>query len=164
MARLAALASEKLRRAQPATASVGVPPIALSLPSLPPVPTRPSTTQALRTKWSPEFGARLVVREPSADVTEAQLLRVHSLAHTARVELALTAAKGVGRVSLDSDTIASTGTRAAARRAAGLVVAAVDEVMQPSLTPPDRRPRRAFVMARPPGHHAEADRAMGFCF
>ena len=120
--------------------------------------------RALRTKWSPEFGARLAVREPSADVTDAQLLRVHSLAHTAKVELALTAAKGVGRVNLDSDTVASTGTRAAARRAAGLVVAAVDEVMQPSLTPPDRRPRRAFVMARPPGHHAEADKAMGICF
>ena len=50
--------------------------------------TEETSTQALRTKWSPEFGARLVVREPRADVTEAQLLRVHSLAHTARVELA----------------------------------------------------------------------------
>ena len=90
--------------------------------------------QALRTKWEPEFGARMLVREPRADVTDAQLLRVHTLAHTAKVELALSAAKGMQRVNLDSDTIASPGTRAAARRAAGLVVAAVDEVMQPVLT------------------------------
>jgi len=106
--------------------------------------------RALRTKWAPEFGARMLVREPRADVTDAQLLRVHTLAHTAKVELALSAAKGMQRVNLDSDTIASPGTRTAARRAAGLVVAAVDEVMLPSLTPPARRPRRAFVMARPP--------------
>ena len=76
----------------------------------------------------------MLVREPRADVTDAQLLRVHTLAHTAKVELALSAAKGMQRVNLDSDTIASPGTRAAARRAAGLVVAAVDEVMQPVLT------------------------------
>ena len=74
----------------------------------------------------------MLVREPRADVTDAQLLRVHTLAHTAKVELALSAAKGMQRVKLDSDTIASPGTRAAARRAAGLVVAAVDEVMRPS--------------------------------
>ena len=63
--------------------------------------------RALRTKWAPEFGARMLVREPRADVTDAQLLRVHTLAHTAKVELALSAAKGMQRVNLDSDTIAT---------------------------------------------------------
>ena len=115
--------------ASPATASGAR---ASRLPEPPISP--PLTMQALRTKWEPEFGARMLVREPRADVTDAQLLRVHTLAHTAKVELALSAAKGMQRVNLDSDTIASPGTRAAARRAAGLVVAAVDEVMQPVLT------------------------------
>ena len=123
--------------------------------------------QALRSKWIYEFGDKLQVHEPKADVTDEQLLRVHTRAHLVKTEFALTtAAAGLGvlKVNLDADTIASPGTRAAARRAAGLVVAAVDDVLQPLSTPPSRRPRRAFVMARPPGHHAEADRAMGFCF
>ena len=46
--------------------------------------------RALRTKWAPEFGARMLVREPRADVTDAQLLRQHpkylpSLTRLARI-------------------------------------------------------------------------------
>ena len=52
-------------------------------------------------------------------------------------------------VAIDADTIASRGSGAAARRAAGLAIAAVDAVLGPECTT-----RRAFVMARPPGHHA----------
>ena len=56
----------------------------------------------------------------------------------------------------DPDTQAGPRSAAAALRAAGGVVSAVDHVL-------DRRLDRAFCLARPPGHHAEADRAMGFC-
>ena len=86
--------------------------------------------QALRTKWVYESGDKLQVYEPKADVTDEQLLRVHTRAHLAKTEFALTtAAAGLGvlKVNLDADTIASPGTWAAARRAAGLVVAAVDD-------------------------------------
>ncbi len=55
------------------------------------------------------------------------------------------------------DTVASTGTYAAACRAAGAVLTAIDAVL-------DGRAANAFCAVRPPGHHAERDRAMGFCF
>lgn len=57
---------------------------------------------------------------------------------------------------LDDDTSMSPGSLMAARLAAGAVIDAVDAIMT-------GRAARAFALVRPPGHHAEADRAMGFC-
>jgi acetoin utilization deacetylase AcuC-like enzyme len=62
-----------------------------------------------------------------------------------------------GLVRIDEDTTMSPGTYEAALRAAGGAVKAVDEVMSGLTT-------NAFVAMRPPGHHAERTRAMGFCF
>lgn len=62
-----------------------------------------------------------------------------------------------GMVRVDEDTVMSPGTYEAALRAAGGAVLAVDEVMTGKAT-------NAFVAMRPPGHHAERVRAMGFCF
>lgn len=61
-----------------------------------------------------------------------------------------------GRVSLDPDTAMSQGSMAAAYLAAGGALAAVDAIL-------DRRVEHVFCAVRPPGHHAEAGRAMGFC-
>lgn len=61
-----------------------------------------------------------------------------------------------GIIYLDPDTRMSPGSKAAAYRAAGAVCAAIDAVMEQ----PDSN---AFCAIRPPGHHAEADHAMGFC-
>jgi acetoin utilization deacetylase AcuC-like enzyme len=61
-----------------------------------------------------------------------------------------------GLVGLDADTSLSPGSFEAALRAAGGAVHAVDEVMT-------GRAKNAFVATRPPGHHAETARAMGFC-
>ena len=62
-----------------------------------------------------------------------------------------------GIVQLDADTSMSHGTFEAALRAAGGAVYAVDEVMT-------KKAANAFVAVRPPGHHAETARPMGFCF
>jgi acetoin utilization deacetylase AcuC-like enzyme len=62
-----------------------------------------------------------------------------------------------GRVSLDPDTSMSPGTLQAAYLAAGGALAAVDAIMAQQVD-------HVFCAVRPPGHHAEAGRAMGFCF
>ena len=61
-----------------------------------------------------------------------------------------------GRVSLDPDTSMSPGSLRAAYLAAGGALAAVDAIMA-------NQADQVFCAVRPPGHHAEAGRAMGFC-
>ena len=62
-----------------------------------------------------------------------------------------------GIVHLDADTSMSPGSFEAALRAAGGAIHAVDEVVA-------KKAANAFVATRPPGHHAETARPMGFCF
>lgn len=61
-----------------------------------------------------------------------------------------------GYAAIDADTVLSPGSGEAALRAAGACVAAVDAVMKGEA-------QNAFCAVRPPGHHAEPHRAMGFC-
>ena len=61
-----------------------------------------------------------------------------------------------GRVALDPDTSMSPGSLSAAYLAVGGALAAVDAIMRGEVN-------HAFCAVRPPGHHAEAGRAMGFC-
>src|SRR5438093_6037950 len=99
----------------------------------------------------PEF-ARLERREaPEAALDD--LIRVHPRHH---VERMLRAVPRSGHVGIDADTILSPASGEAALRAAGAVVAAVDAVVA-------RVADNAFCAVRPPGHHAEPARAMGFC-
>ncbi|HEX4912443.1 MAG TPA: histone deacetylase [Vicinamibacterales bacterium] len=95
-------------------------------------------------------GGRVIEPRPA---TDEDLARVHTRAH---IE-ALTATRGRATM-IDEDTFTSPESEEVARLAAGAVITAVDQVL-------DGPPRsRALVLVRPPGHHAEADRAMGFCF
>ena len=87
------------------------------------------------------------------EATREQLLLVHTQHHLEVVESMLPAN---GYARLDPDTVISQDSLAAARRAAGAVVAAVDLVVSGEMS-------SAFCGVRPPGHHAESDRAMGFC-
>lgn len=81
------------------------------------------------------------------------LERVHEPAHVARI---LAGAPTQGMARLDEDTLMSPGSVEAALRAAGALTAAVDAVL-------DGSAERAFCAVRPPGHHATAREAMGFC-
>jgi acetoin utilization deacetylase AcuC-like enzyme len=91
-------------------------------------------------------------RSPSfAD--RAALERVHTAAF---VDSIFKAAPARGLAYLDPDTAMSPGSLNAALRAAGAVVDAVQGVAAGGFD-------RAFCAVRPPGHHAEPDRAMGFC-
>jgi acetoin utilization deacetylase AcuC-like enzyme len=81
------------------------------------------------------------------------LVRVHSRRH---VEHILGAVPRSGLVALDADTILSPASGKAALRAAGAVIAAVDAVVE-------KEADNAFCAVRPPGHHAEPGRSMGFC-
>ena len=84
-----------------------------------------------------------------------QLLRVHTARHIDAVE----ALRGQAAM-IDADTFTSPDTADVALLAAGAAIQAVDAV----LTTGDRAHRAAAALVRPPGHHAESNRAMGFCF
>jgi acetoin utilization deacetylase AcuC-like enzyme len=89
---------------------------------------------------------------PTRAATDEELLRVHSDVHVRAV------AATHGRiVPFDPDTQAGPRTYEAALHAAGCVVEATARVLDGSLD-------RAFCLSRPPGHHAERDRVMGFCY
>ncbi|GAB0118468.1 histone deacetylase family protein [Acidisoma sp. 7E03] len=100
----------------------------------------------------PDFAA--LIREEAPAASEAQLRLAHPQRHIDRILGTLPAAGAFAQ--LDPDTVMSAGSAKAALHAAGGAIAAVDAVESGRVT-------RAFVAARPPGHHAEPDRAMGFC-
>ena len=89
---------------------------------------------------------------PARDAGAEELARVHTKEYILRIANT----RGRAVVVLDPDTSTSADSWAAAVRAAGAVLAAVDAVLEGGCA-------GAFAAVRPPGHHAEADRAMGFC-
>jgi|688.fasta_scaffold00809_38 acetoin utilization deacetylase AcuC-like enzyme len=93
---------------------------------------------------------RLIAPRPA---TDAELLRVHTAVYLAQVRADISA----GRHELSSgDTAIGPESERIARLAAGGVLAAVEAVLEGTVA-------NAFAVVRPPGHHASADRGMGFC-
>ena len=95
-----------------------------------------------------------LIREAAPHATTEQLTRVHPASYVEAILSVRPAADEM--VQLDADTSMSAGSAEAALRAAGAAVAAVDAVMEGWA-------RAAFAAVRPPGHHAEPGRPMGFC-
>ena len=98
-----------------------------------------------------QAGAALLTRAP-LPASEAAILAVHDAQYLA----ALVAFDGAGGGWLDSDTYVSEGSMTAARLAAGAAIEAAVAVARGEA-------RIAFAVVRPPGHHAAARRAGGFC-
>ena len=115
-------------------------------------PESPARLQAVLEALDSEDFARLERREaPEAAIDD--IARVHP---RALIERLLAAVPQAGHVGIDADTVLSPGSGRAALRAAGAVAAGVDAVIAGEAD-------NAFCAVRPPGHHAEPRRPMGFC-
>jgi acetoin utilization deacetylase AcuC-like enzyme len=113
---------------------------------------RPARYEAVERALRREEFSGLERREPPLAGAD-EIERVHSQRYRRFVEAS---APHSGLASFDPDTFMGPSSLEAALRAAGGAVAATQAVMA-------KEAKNAFVAARPPGHHAEPGRAMGFC-
>lgn len=119
-------------------------------------PDHPESPARLRTVIAVLEGAEFLPlkRMQAPRASEDAVLLVHSSAYLSKLK---TLTAGGQRIQMDADTVLMPRSLEAALRAAGGATQAVDLVLSGCV-------ERAFVAARPPGHHAEREQAMGFCF
>ncbi|HET7333833.1 MAG TPA: histone deacetylase family protein [Rhizomicrobium sp.] len=119
-------------------------------------PERPERLEhVLKSLKNEEFQMLVWAEAPLAPLAALSAAHAPALVEAILGPLA-TKAERDGFAQIDPDTIMSAGSAAAARRAAGAAIAVVDAIMAGTIT-------NAFCAVRPPGHHAEHARAMGFC-
>jgi acetoin utilization deacetylase AcuC-like enzyme len=115
-------------------------------------PENPERLKVIYNMLRQEDMAGQFISIPPRRAEKDELLWIHTADYVDR----LTATEGQAHVVLDPDTSASPGSYEAAVLAAGGVCKAVSMVVRGALD-------NAFALVRPPGHHAERSRAMGFC-
>jgi acetoin utilization deacetylase AcuC-like enzyme len=113
-------------------------------------PERPDRLAAVAEVLAEHDGA--LTRVPARAATRKEIFRVHSRDHFDEIALAVDSAPG----QLDADTYVSSESLNVARLAAGGTTDLALRVARGELT-------AGLAAVRPPGHHAESDRAMGFC-
>jgi len=116
-------------------------------PGHPECPERAEVMDVVAGRWRRQGGEVVAPREASKE----QLVRVHDAEHLRRI-----AETAGASMALDVDTYTSPESYEIALLAAGAVVDAVERVLGGSS-------QRALALVRPPGHHAERSKAMGFC-
>jgi acetoin utilization deacetylase AcuC-like enzyme len=116
-------------------------------------PERQDRMRAIENALEDECFAWLI-REQAVEAARETVALVHPELY---IQSIIDAVPLEGLVAIDEDTSMSPGTLDAALRTAGAATQAVDEVMTGQV-------RNAFSSMRPPGHHAERAKAMGFCF
>lgn len=116
-------------------------------------PERPDRLRAVERALEEEKFSSLA-REQAPMVALETIALCHPMEY---IESLREASPREGMIQIDADTSMSPGSFEAALRAAGGAVLAVNEVVT-------KRAANAFVATRPPGHHAETARPMGFCF
>lgn len=117
-------------------------------------PEDPARLHAIENRLISQRLLDLMIVHDAPEATAEQMARVHDPGYLRELE---TIAPREGLAHIDPDTYMNPGTLPAARRAAGAAVLGVDLVMAGTV-------QNAFCNVRPPGHHAEHARAMGFCF
>ena len=117
-------------------------------------PERPDRLRAIEQALEDER-FHMLAREQAPMATPEIVALCHPMEYIEAIREAAPS-EGEGMVRLDADTSMSPGSFEAALRAVGGGMLAVDEVMT-------RKAANAFVAVRPPGHHTETARPMGFC-
>jgi len=121
-------------------------------------PERPDRMRAVDQVLSHEVFDDLIRHDaPIRDDAETHILMAHPQAYIDTIQRAAPG-PGEANVQLDPDTALSSGSWEAANRAVGAGLDAVDAVFAEK-----RVARNVFCQVRPPGHHAERNRVMGFC-
>jgi acetoin utilization deacetylase AcuC-like enzyme len=115
-------------------------------------PERPERVEAVENYLRDTGMLQELLVLPPREATDSELQLVHPAAHVERIRRL----DATGGGAIDPDTSVVPGSFGAASGATGGVLSGVDVVVR-------REAAASFCLTRPPGHHATADRAMGFC-